>query len=139
MLLQHFDGWQHKVKHRVATANNKAVCFDVGENGIIVEAKWSKQDRCFTQTGMRYFTAFSDDADTCGTGRTMFAPTDLIPVLETLRSSNIVDDVVMLSGNADVMYMNYKTDLAEVQVFIPACNETGKRAVKYFKKFETNG
>lgn len=139
LLLQHFDGWQHKVKHRVATPNNKAVCFDVGENGIIVEAKWDKADKCFTQTGMRYLTAFGDDAETCGKGRTTFAPTDLLPVLETLRSSNVVDDVVMLSGNADVMFMNYKTDLAEVQIFIPACNEIGKRAVKYFKKFEANG
>ena len=88
---------------------------------------------------MRYLTAFGDDAETCGKGRTTFAPTDLLPVLETLRSSNVVDDVVMLSGNADVMFMNYKTDLAEVQIFIPACNEIGKRAVKYFKKFEANG
>lgn len=135
---QHFDGWQHRVKHRVHTANNKAVAFDVSEDGIVCEKKWDKADACFTQTGARYLTAFGDDAETCGTGRIVFAPTDIIAVLQMLSQHSVKDDLVMMSGNEDLLFINYKNDLAEVQIYIPSCSITGKRNSKYFTKFVAN-
>ena len=135
---QHFDGWQHRVKHRVHTPNNKAVAFDVSEDGIICEKKWDKADACFTQTGARYLTAFGDDAETCGTGRIVFAPTDIIVVLQTLSQHSVKDDLVMMSGNEDLLFINYRNDLAEVQIYIPSCSITGKRNSKYFTKFVAN-
>ena len=135
---QHFDGWQHRVKHRLHTANNKAVAIDVSEDGIVCEKKWDKTDNCFTQTGNRYLTAFSDDADVCGTGRIIFAPTDIIAVLEMIAKHNVAEDTVMMSGNKDLMFINYKNDIAEIQVYIPSCSITGKRNAKYFTKFVPN-
>ena len=135
---QHFDGWLHRVKHRVHTPNNKAVAFDVSEDGIVCEKKWDKADACFTQTGARYLTGFGDDAETCGTGRIVFAPTDIIAVLQMIAQHKVEDDVVMMSGNEDVLFINYKTDLAEVQIYIPSCSITGKRNSKYFTKFVAN-
>lgn len=136
---QHFDGWQHRVKHRLHTANNKAVAFDISEDGIVCEKKWDKADNCFTQTGNRYLTAFSDDAEVCGTGRIIFAPTDIIAVLEMIAKHNLAEDTVMMSGNKDLMFINYKNDIAEIQVYIPSCSITGKRNAKYFTKFVPNG
>jgi len=136
---QHFDGWQHRVKHRLHTANNKAVAFDVSEDGIVCEKKWDKADNCFTQTGNRYLTAFSDDAEVCGTGRIIFAPTDIIAVLEMIAKHNVAEDTVMMSGNKDLLFINYKNDIAEIQVYIPSCSITGKRNAKYFTKFVPNG
>ena len=136
---QHFDGWQHRVKHRLHTANNKAVAFDVSEDGIVCEKKWDKTDNCFTQTGNRYLTSFTDDADVCGTGRIIFAPTDIIAVLEMIAKHNVAEDTVMMSGNKDLMFINYKNDIAEIQVYIPSCSITGKRNAKYFTKFVPNG
>ena len=135
---QHFDGWQHRVKHRLQTANNKAVAFDVSEDGIVCEKKWDKVDNCFTQTGNRYLTAFSDDAEVCGTGRIIFAPTDIIAVLEMIAKHNVAEDTVMMSGNKDLLFINYKNDIAEIQVYIPSCSITGKRNAKYFTKFVPN-
>ena len=135
---QHFDGWQHRVKHRLHTANNKAVAFDVSEDGIVCEKKWDKADNCFTQTGNRYLTAFSDDAEVCGTGRIIFAPTDIIAVLEMIAKHNVAEDTVMMSGNKDLLFINYKNDIAEIQVYIPSCSITGKRNAKYFTKFAPN-
>ena len=135
---QHFDGWQHRVKHRLHTANNKAVAFDVSEDGIVCEKKWDKADNCFTQTGNRYLTAFSDDAEVCGTGRIIFAPTDIIAVLEMIAKHNVAEDTVMMSGNKDLLFINYKNDIAEIQVYIPSCTITGKRNAKYFTKFAPN-
>ena len=135
---QHFDGWQHRVKHRLHTANNKAVAFDVSEDGIVCEKKWDKADNCFTQTGNRYLTAFSDDAEVCGTGRIIFAPTDIIAVLEMIAKHNVAEDTVMMSGNKDLLFINYKNDIAEIQVYIPSCSITGKRNAKYFTKFVPN-
>ena len=135
---QHFDGWQHRVKHRLHTANNKAVAFDVSEDGIGCEKKWDKADNCFTQTGNRYLTAFSDDAEVCGTGRIIFAPTDIIAVLEMIAKHNVAEDTVMMSGNKDLLFINYKNDIAEIQVYIPSCTITGKRNAKYFTKFAPN-
>ena len=136
---QHFDGWQHRVKHRVHTPNNKAVAFEVSEDGIVCEKKWDKSEACFTQTGARYLTGFGDDAETCGTGRIVFAPTDIIAVLQIIAQHKVEGDVVMMSGNEDVLFINYKNDLAEVQIFIPSCSITGKRNSKYFTKFVPNG
>ncbi|MDA1295337.1 MAG: hypothetical protein O3A32_11390, partial [Proteobacteria bacterium] len=135
---QHFDGWQHRVKHRLHTANNKAVAFDVSVDGIVCEKKWDKTDNCFTQTGNRYLTAFSDDAEVCGTGRIIFAPTDIIAVLEMIAKHNVAEDTVMMSGNKDLLFINYKNDIAEIQVYIPSCSITGKRNAKYFTKFVPN-
>jgi len=135
---QHFDGWQHRVKHRLHTPNNKAVAFDVSEDGIVCEKKWDKADNCFTQTGNRYLTAFSDDAEVCGTGRIIFAPTDIIAVLEMIAKHNVAEDTVMMSGNKDLLFINYKNDIAEIQVYIPSCSITGKRNAKYFTKFVPN-
>ena len=135
---QHFEGWQHRVKHRVHTANNKAVAFDVGKNGVVCEKKWDKGDLCFTQVGARYLTAFSDDADCKGKGRTVFAPTDIIATLQHIATSNVKGDIVM-SGNEDVLFVNFNTDIAEVRVYIPSCSTTGKRNAKCFKKFVANG
>jgi len=135
---QHFDGWQHRVKHRLHTANNKAVAFDISEDGIVCEKKWDKADNCFTQTGNRYLTAFSDDAEVCGTGRIIFAPTDIIAVLEMIAKHNVAEDTVMMSGNKDLLFINYKNDIAEIQVYIPSCSITGKRNAKYFTKFAPN-
>jgi len=135
---QHFDGWQHRVKHRLHTANNKAVAFDVSEDGIVCEKKWDKADNCFTQTGNRYLTALSDDAEVCGTGRIIFAPTDIIAVLEMIAKHNVAEDTVMMSGNKDLLFVNYKNDIAEIQVYIPSCSITGKRNAKYFTKFVPN-
>jgi len=134
----HFNGWQHRVKHRLHTANNKAVAFDVSEDGIVCEKKWDKADNCFTQTGNRYLTAFGDDASTNGTGRTVFAPTDIVAVLETLAKTKVVNDNVEMWGNEDVLGINYKTDIADVFVYIPSCSITGKRNAKYFTKFVPN-
>ena len=39
---QHFEGWQHRVKHRLHTANNKAVRLVVSNDGVMVEKKWDK-------------------------------------------------------------------------------------------------
>lgn len=136
---QHFDGWQHRVKHRLHTANNKAVAFDISEDGIVCEKKWDKADNCFTQTGNRYLTAFSDDAEVCGTGRIIFAPTDIIAVLEMIAKHNVAEDTVMMSSNKDLLFINYKNDIAEIQVYIPSCSITGKRNAKYFTKFVPNG
>ena len=138
IFLQHFDGWQHKVRHRVHTPNNKAIAFDVIEDGIVLEAKWDKEQKVFTQTGNRYLTAFGDDAETCGIGRTIFSPIDMLSVLEVIKGSEIEDDTVMMSGNADLLFVNYRTKIAEIKVFIPACDEKGKRVATYFKKFEAN-
>ncbi len=135
---QHFEGWQHRVKHRVHTPNNKAVAFDVGEDGVVCEKKWDKGDLCFTQTGARYLTAFSDDADCAGKGRTVFAPTDIIATLQHIATNTIKGDIVM-SGNEDLLFINFKTDIAELQVYIPSCSVTGKRSTKYFKRFVANG
>jgi len=135
---QHFDGWQHRVKHRLHTANNKAVAFDVSEDGIVCEKKWDKADNCFTQTGNRYLTAFSDDAEVSGAGRIIFAPTDIIAVLEMIAKHNVAEDTVMMSGNSDLLFINYKNDVAEIQVYIPSCSITGKRNAKYFTKFVPN-
>ena len=135
---QRFDGWQHRVKHRLHTPNNKAVAFDVSEDGIVCEKKWDKADNCFTQTGNRYLTAFSDDAEVCGTGRIIFAPTDIIAVLEMIAKHNVAEDTVMMSGNKDLLFINYKNDIAEIQVYIPSCSITGKRNAKYFTKFVPN-
>ena len=135
---QHFEGWQHRVKHRVHTANNKAVAFDVGKNGVVCEKKWDKGDLCFTQVGARYLTAFSDDADSKGKGRIVFAPTDIIATLQHIATSNVKGDIVM-SGNEDVLFVNFNTDIAEVRVYIPSCSITGKRNAKCFKKFVANG
>ena len=135
---QHFEGWQHRVKHRVHTANNKAVTFDVSEDGIICEKKWDKIGACFMQAGPRYLTAFSDDAETCGTGRIVFAPTDIIAALQMIAQHKVKDDLVMMSGNEDLLFINYNNELAEVQIYIPSCTITGKRNSTYFKKFIAN-
>ena len=135
---QHFDGWQHRVRHRLHTANNKAVAFDVSRDGIVCEKKWDKTDNCFTQTGNRYLTAFSDDAEVCGTGRIIFAPTDIIAVLEMIAKHNVAEDTVMMSGNKDLLFINYKNDIAEIQLYIPSCSTSGKRNPKYFTKFVPN-
>lgn len=135
---QHFEGWQHRVKHRVHTPNNKAVAFDVSEDGVTCEKKWDKIGACFTQAGPRYLTAFSDDAETCGTGRIVFAPTDIIAALQMISQHKVQDDLVMMSGNEDLLFINYSNDLAEVQIYIPSCTILGKRNSTYFKKFIAN-
>jgi len=83
-------------------------------------------------------TAFSDDAEVCGTGRIIFAPTDIIAVLEMIAKHNVAEDTVMMSGNKDLLFINYKNDIAEIQVYIPSCSITGKRNAKYFTKFVPN-
>jgi len=135
---QHFDGWQHRVKHRLHTANNKAVAFDVGEDGIVCEKKWDKAEGCFTQSGTRYLTAFSDDADVVGAGRVMFAPTDIISALEMISKSVVIDDAVEMSGNEDLLFINFRNDIAEIKIFIPSCTITGRRNGKHFKRFSAN-
>ena len=135
---QHFEGWQHRVKHRVHTANNKAVAFDVSEDGITCEKKWDKIGACFMQAGPRYLTAFSDDAETCGTGRIVFAPTDIIAALQMISQHKVKDDLVMMSGNEDLLFINYNNELAEVQIYIPSCTIAGKRNSTYFTKFIAN-
>jgi len=135
---QHFEGWQHRVKHRVHTANNKAVAFEVSEDGITCEKKWDKIGACFMQAGPRYLTAFSDDAETCGTGRIVFAPTDIIAALQMISQHKVKDDLVMMSGNEDLLFINYNNELAEVQIYIPSCTIAGKRNSTYFTKFIAN-
>jgi len=90
------------------------------------------------QAGPRYLTAFSDDAETCGTGRTVFAPTDIIAALQMISQHKVKDDLVMMSGNKDLLFINYNNDLAEVQIYIPSCTIVGKRNSTYFKKFIAN-
>ena len=135
---QHFNGWMHRVKHRVHIAANNAVAFDVSDDGIMCEKKWSKDDECFMQTGVRYLTAFSDDARVSGNGRILFAPTDIIAVLQMISQHQVHNDLVTMSGNEDLLFIQFENDLAEVQVYIPSCSVTGKRNSKYFKRFTAN-
>ena len=134
----HFEGWQHRVKHRLHTANNKAVAFEVSEDGITCEKKWDKAELCFTQTGARYLTAFGDDVEANGTGRIVFAPTDIIAVLDMISKHKVKNNSITMMGNKDLLYVNFSNDVAEIQVYIPSCSITGKRNAKYFTKFVTN-
>ena len=134
----HFEGWQHRVKHRLHTANNKAVAFEVSEDGITCEKKWDKAELCFTQTGARYLTAFGDDVEANGTGRIVFAPTDIIAVLDMISKHKVKNNSITMMGNKDLLYVNFNNDVAEIQVYIPSCSITGKRNAKYFTKFVAN-
>jgi hypothetical protein len=134
----HFEGWQHRVKHRLHTANNKAVAFEVSEDGITCEKKWDKAELCFTQTGARYLTAFGDDVEANGTGRIVFAPTDIIAVLDMISKHKVKNNSITMMGNKDLLYVNFSNDVAEIQVYIPSCSITGKRNAKYFTKFVAN-
>jgi len=131
----HFEGWQHRVKHRVHTANNRVVAFKVGKDGITCEKKWDNEQETFTQKGARYFTAFGDDVVACGTGRILFAPTDIIQVLEMVSRYNVKNNTVEMSGNQHLIAIKFKNDLAEIRVYIPACSIKGKRDATYFTKF----
>ena len=131
----HFEGWQHRVKHRLHTANNKAVAFEVSEDGITCEKKWDKAELCFTQTGARYLTAFGDDVEANGTGRIVFAPTDIIAVLDMISKHKVKNNSITMMGNKDLLYVNFSNNVAEIQVYIPSCSITGKRNAKYFTKF----
>jgi len=115
-----------------------SACRDVSEDGIVCEKKWDKADNCFTQTGNRYLTALSDDARVSETGRIISAPTDIISVLEMIAKHHVTEDTIMMSGNRDLLFINYKNDLAEIKVYIPSCSITGKRNAKYFTKFVPN-
>jgi len=131
----HFEGWQHRVKHRVHTPNNKVVAFKVGKDGITCEKKWDNEQETFTQKGARYFTAFGDDVVACGSGRILFAPTDIIQVLEMVSRYNVKKNTVEMSGNQHLIAIKFKNDLAEIRVYIPACSIKGKRDATYFTKF----
>ena len=135
---QHFNGWQHRVKHRLHTPNNKAVAFRVSSDGVVCEKKWNKDDQCFEQNGARYLTGFGDDAEARGSGQTIFAPTDIIAVLEALSKQDIRGDSVKICGNNDLLHISYETDLAQVRVYIPSASVTGVRSAKYFKKYVPN-
>lgn len=135
---QHFNGWQHRVKHRVAAAGNKAVAFEVNEHGVVCEKKWSKADNCFMQTGSRYMTSFGDDVVSQGSGRTVFAPTDIIASLEMISKTQIKNDKVAMKGNEHLIQITFANELATIEVFIPSCSITGKRNPKYFTRFLPN-
>ncbi|MDV7201832.1 hypothetical protein RYZ18_10920 [Roseovarius sp. 10] len=135
---QHFNGWQHRVKHRLHTKNNKVFAFDVTDDGIMCEKKWNKAEQCFEQTGIRYLTSFGDDAATKGCGKTSFAPTDMLAVLEALSKQAVKGNKITISGNADLLYIAYETDLAQVHIYIPGASQTGQRSSKFFKKYVPN-
>jgi hypothetical protein len=135
---QHFNGWQHRVKHRLHTKNNKVFAFDVTDDGIMCEKKWNKAEQCFEQTGIRYLTSFGDDAATKGCGKTSFAPTDMLAVLEALSKQAVKGNKITVSGNADLLYITYETDLAQVHIYIPGASPTGQRSSKFFKKYVPN-
>lgn len=135
---QHFAGWQHRIKHRVHTSNNKAIAFDVTEHGITCEKKWDNALGLFTQSGSRYLTAFTDAVQVNGHGRIIFSPTDIIAALEVIAKQKIRDDKVTMAGNADLLYLSFENDLAQVNMYIPACSTNGKRISKYFRKYVPN-
>lgn len=135
---QHFSGWQHRVKHRLHTKNNKAIAFKVGSDGVVCEKKWNKVEQCFEQTGARYLTSFGDDAEAQGDGQTIFAPTDMIAVLEALSKQQVKGNSIKISGNNDLLHISYETDLAQVLVYVPSASTTGQRSTKYFKKYVPN-
>ncbi|WP_354690016.1 hypothetical protein [Lentibacter algarum] len=135
---QHFSGWQHRVKHRLHTSNNKAIAFNVGSDGVVCEKKWNKGEQCFEQSGARYLTSFGDDAEAQGSGQTIFAPTDILAVLEALSKQQVRGDSIKISGNKDLLHIIYETELAQVRVYVPSASATGVRSAKYFKKYIPN-
>jgi hypothetical protein len=135
---QHFAGWQHRIKHRVHTSNNKAIAFDVTEHGITCEKKWDNTQGLFTQSGSRYLTPFSDIVQANGHGRIIFSPTDIIAALEMIAKQKIKDEKVTMAANADVLHLSFENDLAQVSMYIPACGTNGRRSSKYFRKYAPN-
>ena len=141
---QHFEGWQHRVKHRLHTANNKAIRLVFSSDGVMVEKKWDKTDNCFTQTGLRYLTSFGDDGGLTPNddeqvieGAVTIAPTDMIAVLEMIAKSNDISGVEF-GGNEDVLLLRFRNTNGEINAYIPSCTITGKRNTKYFKKYVPN-
>jgi hypothetical protein len=134
---QHFAGWQHRVKHRVHTPNNKAVAFDVTDKGITCEKKWSKEEGVFTQSGPRYLSPFGTDAKLTGSGRILLAPTDIIQTLSVLANSPAQMQVQMRANN-HLLNIEFENSLGKYSVFIPSCTTSGKRDARYFTKFAPN-
>ena len=134
---QHFAGWQHRVKHRVHTPNNKVVAFDVTSKGVICEKKWSKEENCFTQSGARYLSPINNDAEVTGAGRIMFAPTDIIQTLGLLADSP-ADMHVQMRANRHLMNIAFESAIGNYSIFIPSCAPNGKRDAHYFMKFVPN-
>ena len=134
---QHFAGWQHRVKHRVHTPNNKAVAFDVSEKGIACEKKWSKEENVFTQSGPRYLSPFGTDAKLTGSGRILLAPTDIIQTLSVLANSPAQMQVQMRANN-HLLNIEFENSLGKYSVFIPSCTTNGKRDARHFTKFAPN-
>jgi len=73
-----------------------------------------------------------------GTGRIVFAPTDIIAVLDMISKHKVKNNSITMMGNKDLLYVNFSNDVAEIQVYIPSCSITGKRNAKYFTKFVAN-
>jgi hypothetical protein len=134
---QHFAGWQHRIKHRVHTSNNKVVAFDVTNKGIVCEKKWSKEENSFTQSGSRYLTEITNDTRLSGAGRFMFAPTDIIQTLSVLADSPS-DMHVQMRANSHLMNIEFENALGNYSIFIPSCAPNGKRDAHYFVKFVPN-
>ena len=102
------------------------------------EKKWNRGEQCFEQTGARYLTSFGDDAEVLGSGQTIFAPTDILPVLEAISKQQVRGDSIQISGNKDLLHISYETDLAQVRVYVPGASVTGVRSAKFFKKYAPN-
>jgi hypothetical protein len=126
---QFVNGWLNEYGEHITRTKHKAMRLEMGKAVATIKHYGEKGN---------FSHSFVIDADGVATTskptKATFLTKDLLPVLAGLNDTDIVGKATV-AMNADVLVIKYATDLAQYEIYVPACKDNLKRIATAFEAY----
>ncbi len=126
---QFVNGWLNEYGEHITRTKHKAMRLEMGKAVATIKHYGEKGN---------FSHSFVIDADGVATTskptKATFLTKDLLPVLAGLNDTDIVGKATV-AMNTDVLAIKYATELAQYEIYVPACKDNLKRIATAFEAY----
>jgi hypothetical protein len=129
---KHLEKWLYGMNKGIKLTHNLHMLLHCTSKHLEIQSDW--QNEKYQQQGKEFQTVFEKDAKSkvhSKDTKITVSPLDIVQVFATICDAQLTSSVV-IEGNKHLLHIQYSTDAADFDVYVPACNHKGVRDDTHF-------
>ena len=129
---KHLEKWLYGVNKGIKLQENLHMLLHCTSKHLEIQSVWLNGK--YDLQGKEFQTVFAKDAKAIVNSRdtkVIVNPLDIVQVFATIADAQLTNKV-LIEGNKHLLHIQYDTDAAEFDVYVPACDAKGVRDSTHF-------
>jgi len=140
-LTQMFEEWAYKKNNIYTKPVNSCVDFAVTKNGILLHTWWENGSYVARPIKLQLdkaskLTTAKVARSKGGVKGTRINPLDIAQPFIALSKMQLKGNKARIEASSDLLKITYATELASYEIFVPCCDEKGRRNAELFTPYE---